>query len=115
MTKQHAADQVAAMQDEAQAPVDPRRAEIARYIEWQLGDLGPVYHDAIASSVDGGYYDAEWLSGVHTRIERYLGILYKDFMDKHQDKQYLLHRLLVKLEYGSDDEKQQLKQLLDIE
>lgn len=105
-----------ALQPIVEEPPPSRREEIARYIERRLGpELGKLYHDAIAQAVDGGYYDADWqASGAHPGIERYLNILREDFMSKHAGQEYLLQRLLVKLDYGTDEEKRQLKQLLGL-
>ncbi len=101
---------------EQSEPTSPMHEDICRYIRDRLGpELSKVYIDAIASSVALGIYDDEWMTSSRPKIERYLQALYKDFTDKHQDKQYLLHRLLVKLEYGSDEEKSTLKKLLAIE
>jgi hypothetical protein len=97
-------------------PADPRREEIIRYIKARIGpELSSVYADAMRSSVELGIYDLEWVtSSDRVRTNKYADNLVAHWMSEHQHQSYLLMRLLIKLEHGTDSEKQQLKKLLDI-
>ena len=122
MAKTHTEQPIQIFKDGQLQPIEekqelnPRRAEIIMYIERRLGlELAQVYHDAIAQSVDNGYYDAEYMSGRTARIEHYLAILRQDFMSKHSGQEALFVRVLAKLQYGTPDEQAQLRTLLSIE
>ncbi len=98
------------------APASGLREQIVAYIEGQLGpELAQFYKESIPQSVGLGIYDTDWQTGNHQNIRRYITILREDFMSRHQDKVSLLHRLIVKLELGTEAEKTALKKILSIE
>ncbi|SRR6266568_3846293 len=102
------------MVQDALAQDDPLRGDIIAFIEERLGtDLTKLYGDAIRSSVSTGCYDMDW-QGDREKIEQYLKVLHKDWLGKHDNQDDLLFRVLCLLDFGNDQDKAQLRELLQL-
>ena len=100
--------------ESTRADEEALREEIIAFIEERLGeDLAKLYGHSIRSSVGTGCYDRDFQTPDKQKIEDYLEILYADWAGKH-DAGDLLYRVLHLLEFGSDQDKEQLRELLQL-
>ncbi len=92
-----------------------RREEIIAYVKSRLGeDLAGVYTDAIRSSVSTGCYDLSWSQNDYARVEAYVAGLQQHWLAQQGDVTHILVKIQHLLVFGSDEQKEQLKTLLEL-
>lgn len=101
-----------------------RRREIVRYVCEQLGpDLsnaavpdhdGMTYGQAAEQSVSTGCYDSSWAQGDFRRVDEYITALKNLWVRSQGDISHILAKVQHLLAFGSDEQKEQLKALLDL-
>jgi hypothetical protein len=106
---------IIAAEDEqpTQDAISQKHEQIIAAIKASLGEhLAALYAEAIQSSVETGCYDATWPDP--GRVMSYVEVIRKDWLSKQEDSSALLIRIQFLRAFGTEEQKKQLHELLQL-